>query len=272
MDPLHMALLSAALLATGAVAGLLAGLLGVGGGIVIVPTLYYLFTLLGIDETVRMHVAVGTSLATLIPTSIVSMRAHAKRGVVDRDLLKSLGPWIFGGVVIGTAFAGWVKGPTLTGVFAVIALLVAANMALRPEGITLAKDLPPAPYRHAVAVAVGAFSVMMGIGGGTLTVPILSACSYPIRRAVGTASAIGLLIGLPGALGFAWNGIDMPGRPPATLGYVNWIGFLLIVPTTMVLVPVGARIAHAINPAGLRKLFALFLFITSLRMIAALVK
>ncbi|MFN3075396.1 MAG: sulfite exporter TauE/SafE family protein [Alphaproteobacteria bacterium] len=263
--------LSAALIATGAIAGILSGLLGVGGGIVIVPVLYHLFGLLGLDEAVRMHVAVGTSLATIVPTAAVSSRAHFRRGSVDGELLKFWRGWILTGVILGTGLAGWVKGPVLSGVFAVVALLVSINLSLRSGGIVLADALPPPPLRRFLAVLIGAFSAMMGIGGGTLSVPILVAYSYPIHRAVGTASAIGLLIGIPGTIGFVWSGLGAPGLPAASLGYVNLIGFALIVPTTMLMAPIGARIAHAINPAGLRKAFAVFLFLTSIRMLVNLI-
>lgn len=265
-DPAFLAAFAAALLATGAVAGVLAGLLGVGGGIVIVPVLFNLFPLLGIDEAVRMHVAVGTSLATIIPTSIVSARAHYQRGSLDLDLLKSLAP----GVVVGVALGSWLGaragGATLTAIFAVVALLVAANMAFRKEGMVVAPALPGGVVRQAIAVVIGGFSVVMGIGGGTLSVPILSAFAVPIRRAIGTAAALGLVIGLPGALSFIAAGLGVPDRPPGSLGYANLIGFALIVPTTMLLAPVGARLAHTIPPALLRKAFALFLFLTALRM------
>jgi uncharacterized membrane protein YfcA len=253
-------------LATGAVAGVLAGLLGVGGGIVIVPVLFNLLPFLGVDDSVLMHVAVGTSLATIIPTSIISARSHHKRGGLDMDLLKSLGPLIFVGVVLGTLLGGNARGEVLTGVFAVVALLVAANMAFRREGMVLAQDLPTGPLRWLLGVVIGGFSVMMGIGGGTLSVPLLTAFNVPIRRAVGTASAIGLVIGVPGALGFILAGLGEPNLPPGNLGYANLIGVALIIPMTMMTAPLGAKIAHTINPAMLRKAFAFFLLLTALRM------
>jgi uncharacterized membrane protein YfcA len=156
-------------------------------------------------------------------------------------------------------------------VFAVVELAVAANMAVRPEGSTVSDHLPGGGWRHVIGVVIGVFSAMMGIGGGTLSVPTLSAFSYPIRRAVGTASAIGLIIAVPGAFGFVLAGLDVPARPPGSLGYVNLIGFALIVPMTILAAPYGARIAHTINPGMLRKAFALFLFLTSLKMIYGLV-
>jgi len=254
------------LLAAGAVAGLTAGLLGVGGGIVIVPVLWHLFASLGIDEAVRMHVAVGTSLATIIATSASSVRAHHKRGAVDFDLLKSWGPWIFVGVIAGTAIAGHVRGPVLTAVFATVAAIVSLHMGFgRPEW-RLAENLPTGTPKGLLAACIGAVSAMMGIGGGTLSVPILSLFGYPIHRAVGTAAAIGFIIGIPGALGFIWSGWGVQNLPPFSLGYISLIGFILILPTSTLLAPVGARLAHGLNTRNLKRVFAVFLGFTALRM------
>lgn len=263
--------LAAALLATGVIAGILAGLLGIGGGIVVVPVLYYIFTLLGVDESVKMHVAVGTSLATIIPTSIMSSRTHAAKGNLDKSLLKTLAPSLVIGVLIGTWLGGRLNGAALTAIFASVALLVAANMAFRPSGATLAKQLPPNPLKQLIGLVIGGFSTLMGIGGGTLSVPLLTVFNYPIHRAVGTAAAIGLFISVPGAIGSLLHGSGAAGRPPFTLGYVNLIGFALIVPMTMKMAPVGARLAHKVNPTRLRQAFALFLFITSVRMFYGLI-
>ncbi len=259
-------ILGAALIGTGIVAGILAGLLGVGGGIVIVPVLYHLLSYVGIAEEVRMHVAVGTSLATIILTSISSARAHHKKGAIDVKLLKSWGIVIFLGVLGGTWMASIVNAQILTGVFAVLALLVAANMAFRPEGAHLADKLPSSPLKETLALFIGWFSAMMGIGGGTFSVPILTLFNYPIRQAVGTASAIGLIIAIPGTVGFLAAGMNVADLPPGNIGYVNLLGFLIIVPMTMLFAPVGAHIAHTINTGMLKKAFAFFLFLTSLRM------
>lgn len=259
--------LIAALAMTGVVAGLLAGLLGVGGGIVIVPVLYHLFGVLGIDEAVKMHVAVGTSLATIIPTSMISARAHAAKGNLDSALLKGLAPSLVGGVILGALISGYVSGLVLSLVFGTIGLLVAANMALRLNPTTLAPSVPTGAGRQGIGATIGGISTMMGIGGGTLSVPIFSAFNVPMHRAVGTAAAIGVLISIPGALGFLINGIGVAERPPFTIGYVNLVGFALIVPMTMWMAPIGARIAHAINARLLKQVFALFLSITALRML-----
>lgn len=256
----------ALLLAAGAVAGLTAGLLGVGGGIVIVPVLWHLFDALDIDESVRMHVAVGTSLATIIATSIASVRAHHRRGAVDFDLLRAWGPWIFLGVLAGTAIAGFVRGPVLTAVFATVALVVSLHMGFGKQDWRIADHLPKGVGKAGLAGTIGAISAMMGIGGGTLSVPILSLFGYPIHRAVGTAAAIGFIIGIPGTAGFVITGWNVPDRPPLSLGYISLIGFALIVPTSMLLAPVGAKLAHGLNTRNLKRVFAVFLGFTALRM------
>ncbi len=265
-DPLWLAGLAAALIVTGMVAGLMAGLLGVGGGIVIVPVLYHLFSLLDIDPAVRMHLAVGTSLATIIPTSIVSARSHYRKGGLDPELLRSIGPPVLAGALFGGVLGSLLEGVLLSAIFASVAMLVAANMALRPEGSAIADKLPGRPGRAVIGTAIGATSAIMGIGGGTLGVPVLSAFNTPIRRAVGTASALGLIIGVPGAIGFLLAGLDMPDRPPGSIGYINLVGFALIVPLTMKMAPAGAAIAHRINPNRLRLAFAIFLALTAARM------
>ncbi|HUE92309.1 sulfite exporter TauE/SafE family protein [Pseudomonas sp.] len=264
--------LTVALLITGIVAGLLAGLLGVGGGIVIVPVLYHLFTLLGVDPEVRMHVAVGTSLATIIPTSIISARAHRKRGSLDKQLLRRLIPSVLVGVVLGAVASQWLSGQVLTTVFAVIALLVAANMGLRKEALLVRDELPGTVGTSLIGSGIGGISTLMGIGGGTLSVPILSAFKTPMHVAVGTGAALGMVISLPGAIGFLINGIDVANRPPFTVGYVNLAGLALIVPMTMLLAPYGARLAHSVDARRLRQLFALFLFLTALRMLYGLLR
>jgi uncharacterized membrane protein YfcA len=255
-----------ALMFTGAVAGLLAGLLGVGGGIVIVPVLFHMFGVLELPQETAMHMAIGTSLATIVPTSIFSMRAHWKKGNVDTDLLKVWAVFALVGALIGTAIAPHLKGWVLTAIFAVIAILVALNMASR-EGLKIADALPVSRIKNAImSIFIGGFSVTMGIGGGTLTVPTLSAFNYPIHKAVGSAAALGLPIAIPGVIGFAIAGWGVADRPPLSVGYVNLIGFLLIFPLSAFMAPYGAKIAHMLNKTWLRRAFALFLGVTAVRM------
>ncbi|MCU0763669.1 MAG: sulfite exporter TauE/SafE family protein, partial [Hydrogenophaga sp.] len=258
--------LALALLATGLVAGTLAGLLGVGGGIVIVPVLYHLFTLLGIDESVRMHVAVGTSLATIIPTSIMSSRAHRKKGSLDMALIRKLMPSVIVGVVLGSIASGYLSGAVLTVVFATVAFLVALNMAFKKDGFAVGNGLPGTAGTAVLGGSIGGISTLMGIGGGTLSVPILNALKVPMHTAVGTGAMLGMVISFPGALAFLYNGMDVPQRPPLSLGYVNLLGMALIVPATMMTTGFGAKLAHSIDARRLRQVFAAFLALTSLRM------
>lgn len=255
-----------AMLATGVLAGLIAGLLGVGGGIVIVPVLYQILTAMDVDDDMRMHVAVATSLAIIIPTSVMSARAHHKRGSVDLGVVKRWSAFLLVGVVLGTLLATVLSGETMTLVFATVALAVALQMAIRPDGIVWSDHLPSMPVQGLLATVIGTVSTLMGIGGGSLSVPTLAGYGFPIRRAVGTSAALGAIIALPGALGFILSGLGQPDRPPYSLGYVNLLGFILVFPTTMLLSPWGARIAHAIPPRMLRIAFALFLGIVALRL------
>lgn len=258
--------LALSLVVTGMIAGMMAGLLGVGGGIVIVPVLFHLFTFLGVDEAIRMHVAVGTSLATIIPTSILSSRAHFKRGSLNIDLLKQLIPGVIVGVFGGVVLSGFMNGALLTAVFAIVSLLVSLNMAFKKEAFYIKDGLPDRAGTGVIGFFIGGVSTLMGIGGGTLSVPVLSAFRTPMHTAVGTGAALGLVISLPGAIGFLINGVGIENRPPFSLGYVNLIGLFLIIPATMIFAPIGARLAHAINAKLLRQLFALFLLITSFKM------
>ncbi|PHQ69876.1 MAG: hypothetical protein COB93_06890 [Sneathiella sp.] len=258
------------LAATGIIGGVLAGLLGVGGGIIIVPVLYNVLPFFGVEDDVRMHIAVGTSLATIIPTSISSARSHFKKGAIDTDLLKKWGPWILFGVIGGTILANIVDAFVLTLVFAVLSLIVAANMAFRPDNLQVSGGLPKAPLKQFIAVFIGWFSAMMGIGGGTFCVPILTLFNYPIRKAVGTSAAVGLIIAVPGTIGFLISGLDVADLPAGNIGYVNILGFLVIAPMTILFAPIGAKIAHRIDTGSLKKLFAFFLFATSARMFYSL--
>jgi uncharacterized membrane protein YfcA len=265
-----LALFAATLLATGVAAGLLAGLLGVGGGIVIVPVLYHLFGALGVDPAVRMHVAVGTSLATIVVTAYRSLASHRAHGAVDTELLRRWAPAVAAGALVGIVGAARLRGGALSAVFGAVALLVSAHMAFGRSGWRVAQAPPGGPGRFAAGGGVGLLSVMMGLGGGTLGVPVLTLLGIPIHRAVGTAAGLGLVIAVPGAIGMALAGLGVPELPPGCIGYVNALGFALIVPATWWAAPHGARWAHRLPTVGLRRAFALFLGLTALRMLAAL--
>ncbi len=263
----QLAQLGATLLAAGLVAGVLAGLLGVGGGIVVVPVLYHGFSQLGVDPEVRTHVAVATSLATVAVTAFRSARGHHARGAVDTQVLSSWLPAVVIGSALGTALVAALDGRALAGLFGTVALGVAFYMAFGRESWRLADAPPTGPGRLAIAGGVGLVSVMMGLGGGTVGVPTLTLLGVSIHRAVGTAAGLGSAIAIPGAIGLGLAGIGVPGRPPGCLGYVNAIGFALIVPTTWWAAPLGARFAHAVSQRALRRGFAFFLALVSLRML-----
>ncbi len=268
MEFIHELLpLAIAMLLTGAVGGVLAGLLGVGGGIVIVPVLDTTLGIYGVDPAVRMHVAVATSLATIIPTSVSSTRAHHARGAVDRELARLWAPWIFAGSVIGTLLAAGADGAVLSTVFGVVALLVALKMILPLENLQLSRDIPRGLATPIAPLGIGGLSSMMGIGGGTLSVPVLTLMSQPIHRAVGTAALFGFLISLPGALGYIVAGWGDTRLPPGSLGYVNVIGLALIAPVTVLTAPLGVRIAHRLGRRQLSLAFGVFLMIVAVRML-----
>lgn len=252
--------------AAGVFGGILAGLLGVGGGIVIVPALYFALSLTGSDPALTMQVAVGTSLATIVFTSLSSSWGHYKRGALDMALLKRWAPAILVGVIIGGLLGGLVSGYILVAVFATVAGLVALDMIFRkPSDNGTPRSFSPKVWA-ATGVFAGGVSAMMGIGGGTVCVPVLNFLGYNIRKAVGTAAAIGFVIGLPGALIYAATGLGQTGLPPFSLGYVNLIAAALIIPLTTSFAHVGVRIAHSISQRALRLAFGGFLMLTSLRM------
>ncbi len=253
---------------TGIIAGVIAGLLGVGGGIVIVPVLYHVFSYLGIDAEIRLHLAVGTSLATIIPTSIRSALSHYRRGAFDAALFRQWAPGMFFGALLGTWMANRVEFPTLATIFAVVALCVALHMGFSRNELQLRAAPPGGIGAFSLTGIIGTVSAMMGIGGGILCVPTMTLFGIPIHRAVGTVAGLGMIIAIPGTIGFMFGGTSVTGLPPFSVGYVNWLGFFLIVPATIITVPLGARLAHALNPNPLRKFFALFLGITAIRMFA----
>jgi hypothetical protein len=265
-----MATLLAVAAGAGVVGGVMAGLLGVGGGIVIVPALYVALTLVGMDPAITMQVAVGTSLATIVFTSLSSAIGHHRKGAIDFALLRLWGPSILAGVLIGAALGGIVSGLILVAVFAVISALVALDMITRsPVGGTEPRDLPRTVWAT-LGVVAGAISAMMGIGGGTVCVPLLNFLGYDIRRAVGTSAAIGFIIGLPGAVVYAATGWQAEGLLPFSLGYVNVLAAAVIIPLAAAFARVGVAIAHSIPRRALRMAFGIFLALTSLRMFSDL--
>lgn len=260
-------MLASMMLLTGAVGGVIAGMLGVGGGIVIVPVLDLVLGILGVDPSVRMHVTVATSLSTIIPTAISSSRAHRARGAVDHDQLRRWGYAIFLGAITGVLVASRVSGDVLSAVFGIVALVVAIKMLLPLEGKHLADAIPGGPVGQIIPFGIGGVSSMMGIGGGTLSVPVMTLFNFPIHRAVGTAALFGLMISAPATVAYIVAGWNVAGLPPGSLGYVNLIGLAIIGPATFVTAPLGARIAHALSRRQLGILFGLFLAVVAVRML-----
>ncbi|MCF8473916.1 MAG: sulfite exporter TauE/SafE family protein [Emcibacter sp.] len=254
------------MMASGILGGVMAGLMGIGGGIVIVPVVEFALGFIGVDPSVRMHVAVATSLATIIPTSISSAHAHHGRGAVDFELAQKWGVAIFLGAAFGTWIAARVESGVLSIIFAVVALFVASKMILPFEKIKLSDHVPRGFFGSLIPTVIGLISTMMGIGGGALSVTTLTLFNVPIHRAVGTAAFFGLLIAVPGTIGFMISGQGNDLLPVGSIGYVNVIGFLMISPMTYFAAPFGARIAHALTQRQLGMVFGGFLLIVSVRM------
>ncbi len=259
-----------AALAVGAATGLLAGLFGIGGGAVIVPILYQALGLLGVDDAVRMHVSVGSSLAIIVPTSIQSFRAHLKRGAVDTDYLKAIAVPLIAGVVVASLLASSISSGGLRVIFAVLAFVVALRLLLNREGWRLGADIPGYPLRGVVGGLIGFFSTLMGIGGGVLNNTFMTLFGRPIHQAVATSAGVGTLISIPGVIGYIWAGWGNPLLPLASSGYVNWIATAVILPTSLLLAPWGARLAHDLPKRKLEIVFGAFLLIVSGRFFLSL--
>ncbi|MGB1580588.1 MAG: sulfite exporter TauE/SafE family protein [Nevskiales bacterium] len=252
-------------LAVGAVAGLTAGLFGVGGGMIIVPALAFMLPGLGVDSAIVMQVAVGTSLAVISATSISSTLAHHRRGGVLWDVFKALAVGLVVGALIGAVIADYVSSLVLRRIVGVSALLVAIKMwlDLKPKAHT------PLPGPLGLSISgglIGSASSLIGIGGGSLTVPFLSWCSVPMQKAVGTAAAGGIPIAWAGMLGFVITGWGEPGLPAWSLGYISLPGFVGIAVASVSMAPVGARLAHSLPPHILKRCFALLLFAVGIEM------
>lgn len=254
------------LAASGLLAGFAAGLLGVGGGIVTVPVLEYSLRFADVPEQYRLHMAVATSLAAIIPTSISSARTHHSRGAVDWELSKSWGAGVVLGAAAGSVFASHAPLGVLAGIFGSVALLIALKMLLPLDHLRIANAAPRGFGGALLATLIGAVSATMGIGGGTLTVPSLSLCGYPIHRAVGTAAFFGIFISVPGTIGY------LLAQPPAvlpwaTVGFVSLAGLAIIAPGSMLTATWGARVAHRLSRRRLSQAFGVFLALVGTRMI-----
>jgi len=247
-------------------AGFMAGLLGVGGGIVMVPALYYAFTVLDFDIVTRMHLSVGTSLAIIIPTSIISTMTHKEYDAVDFKMVRSFGVFILAGVIGGTFLAVNLKTPALVLFFSIFALMVGLFFIFLREKLVDNPKQISALVKNISGVIIGFISVPLGIGGGSLMVPFMRTFGYDIRKSIGTAAAVGFLIAVTGTITMITSGkiIDNV-NTPYSVGYINLLGFAVFVPVTMVMARIGAKVVHKIDKKLLSKIFGIFLILVSIR-------
>lgn len=262
-----------ALLGAGLLAGFAAGIFGIGGGFVVVPALLLVLPLLGGDHSQYAHVAIGTSAATIIITSIRSLRSHAKRGAVDFQILRDWAPWVVLGDIAGVMLAGRVDGTVLTLIFASGVLLMSVNFLVPKLGNHVLSDqMPGGMGRVAIAGGLGTFSSLLGIGGGTVAIMVMTLCGRSIHRAIATASGIGTLIAVPSAIGFVYIGLNEAGLPWGSLGYVNMPAALAIGSMSVLTAPLGVAAAHSLEPALLKRVFGTYLVIIAIFMFKHAVK
>ena len=273
-----LAWLVVALLAAGALTGLLAGVFGVGGGAVAVPILYELFRILEVPEEVRMPLCVGTSLAIIIPTSLRSFSAHKAKGAVDMSILRVWAVPVVLGVGIGSIIARYAPADLFKTVFVVVAGVSAIRLLFGKDTWRFGLDMPAKPIMVAYGWLIGILSALMGIGGGQLSNLFMTFYNRPIHQAVATSSGLGILISIPGAIGYIYAGwphmADYPNviafQPPLALGYVSLLGLLLFIPTSTWMAPVGARLAHRLSKRRLEVAFGIFLLLVCARFFVSL--
>ena len=258
--------LLAVLTLAAAVAGFMAGLLGVGGGIIIVPALYYAFTVLDYDIITRMHLSVGTSLAIIIPTSIISTKTHMEYDAVDFKMVKSFGVFILLGVILGTFLAVNLRTPQLVFFFSIFSFFVGLFFIFLREKLVENPKKISDIIKNISGIVIGFISVPLGIGGGSLMVPFMRTFGYDIRKSIGTAAAIGFLISVSATTTLIIGGeiIDNV-ETPFSIGYINLLGFVVFVPVTMVMARIGAKMVYRIDKKLLSKIFGTFLLIVSIR-------
>lgn len=255
------------MLASGIVSGLMAGLLGIGGGIVIVPILEFSLAFFGVDEAVRMHIAIATSLAIIIVTSFSSARAHHRRDNVDHQLIKNWALSMLVAAAVGSWAASKLNGKSLVVLFALLAFVVAVRMLARGGTKKVQDNFPDHVAVQLMPMSIGFLSSMMGIGGGVMGVSFMTLFGMSIHRAVGTASFFGVLISIPGTISYMITGFGTVGLPPGNIGYVSLIGLAIIAPASYLAAPFGAKIAHKLDRRQLNLAFGLFLLIVSSQML-----
>lgn len=264
-DPQTLFALIAALVVAGAAIGFLAGLFGIGGGAISVPVFYEIFGVLGYNPEVAMPLAVGTSLAVIVPTSISSARAHHAKGTVDMALLRIWAVPVLVGVLLGAAIARYADPAVFQAVFVGVATVNAAKLLTGGKGWRLREELPSKGVLRIYGAAIGLVSALMGIGGGAVSNLVMTLHGVPIHRAVSTAAGVGVLIAIPGTLGYMIAGYGRPDLPPDAIGFVSLAAFALTIPTSLLTTRLGVALAHALPKRTLETAFGLFLLLVSLR-------
>ena len=249
--------------ASAVVVGFMAGFFGIGGGLIMVPILFYIFSFVGIEQAFIMHLAIGTSFSIIIPTSIISTMTHMKFKAVDLSIVKTFGVFVAIGVVLGTIFAVSLKTSSLVLFFSIMTMLFAIYFLMAKEKINPAPRAINLIYRVIFGFLSGFLSAPMGIAGGVINTPILKMFGYPIKVAIGSSAAVGFLIALIGAIGFAVSGSYLNINVPLSLGFVNVPAFLIFVPITMFMAKIGAKTVHKFDKRFIGKLFGIYLFIIS---------
>lgn len=263
-ESLQLLQLIGVLMAAGLIAGFVAGLFGIGGGFVVVPALLVVFTVFGVNAEVLTHVAIGTSLATIVVTSSRSVHAHHKKGAVDFAIIKDWAPWLIVGVAGGLFLAQYMDGRSLKWIFAIGVFLMGLHF-ISPvlRDVKLSDEMPRGLTRAGLASFLGGFSALLGIGGGTIAILTMTMCGRPIHQAVATAAGFGVIIAVPGAIGFVMLGTGEEALPFGSLGYVNFIAVASITAMSFITAPLGAKAAHALNAPSLKRVFGVYLVLTS---------
>ena len=254
------------LAASAVVVGFMAGLFGIGGGLIMVPVLFYVFSFVGIEQTFVMHLALGTSFSIIIPTSIISAITHMKFKSVDFSIVRTFGVFVMIGVVLGTILAVSLKTSSLILLFSIMTMIFAIYFLMEKEKINPIPRQINLIYRVICGFLSGFLSAPMGIGGGVFNVPIFKMFGYPINVAIGSSAAIGVLTALIGAIGFAVSGSYLNVNVPLSLGFVNIPTFLIFVPITSYMAKIGAKTVHKVDKRLLGKLFGIYLFIISCKL------
>lgn len=261
----EIAWLAGVLLAAGVVMGILAGLLGIGGGGIVVPILYEIFAVMGVDPAVRMHLCIGTSLAIIMPTSLRSFLSHRAKGAADMEIIRSMLAPVVAGVCIGVLVARYSNEDVMKGIWAGAATAMALKLYLGRENWRLGDAIPGNPLRAVYGVFIGAISTLMSIGGGAFVTMMMTLYGRSILAAVATSSGFGPIIAIPATIGFIWAGWGEAGLPPGSLGYVNLLAAAVVVPASVLSAPLGVKLAHGISRRKLEIAFATFLAIVAAR-------